>query len=48
MNSRSSRRTTTIYDSRLTPGSKHLSNPFADLARIDTTDTIDFADEKKA
>jgi hypothetical protein len=36
-----------MYDYRLTPGSERLSNPFADLARIDTVDTIDFADEKK-
>lgn len=47
MGSRSSRRTTTMYDNRLTPGSERMSNPFADLARIDTVDTIDFADEKK-
>ena len=36
-----------MYDSRLTPGSERVSNPFADLNRIDTVDTIDFADEKK-
>jgi len=45
INSRSSRRTTTVYDNRLTPGSDRLVNPFADPAR---TDTIDFADEHKS